>query len=276
MKTKNKRNQCKNCLKIFSGISDLKRHEQRKKMCQKREESLQSTQSAQFEQSLVKSTFFQEKLSFYCKWCGKSFPSHRSLTNHDVRAHSPPFSEPIPMEHICCETLIKVFKDVPLEDRWMSFYEGMAELIRLVYFNETIPENCTFTVVYPNVENGAISYNFKLRKFERVSSILVIKEKVQTVIGRLIESALKIAKSPDISDHQFWCLQNLFNFEFAHEFDKHGNPNEFFKLLQYLKSFCYSQKDVSFRVWHQKGFDGKEFSLNYGRPIYNKNEIKLI
>jgi hypothetical protein len=146
----------------------------------------------------------------------------------------------------------------------------------LFYFNETIPENCTFTIVYPRDENGAISYNFKLRKFQRVSSILVIKEKVQTMIRRLTGHVLKIAQSPDISNHQFWCLQNLLNFEFANEFDEDGNPNEFFKLLQYLKSFCYSQRDVSFRVWHQKGFDGKEFSLNFSKPIYNKNEIKLI
>ena len=134
MKTKNKRNQCKNCLKIFSGISDLKRHEQRKKMCQKREESLQSTQSAQFEQSLVKSTFFQEKLLWHCKWCGESFSSQHSLTNHDVKAHVPPFSEPIKMELITNDTCIKVFNDAPLEDRWTSLYEGMAELIRLVLF----------------------------------------------------------------------------------------------------------------------------------------------
>jgi len=268
MKTKNKRNQCKNCLKIFSGISDLKRHEQRKKMCQKREESLQSTQSAQFEQSLVKSTFFQEKLLWNCKWCGESFPSHRSLTNHDVKAHPPPFSEPIPMEHICCETLAKVFKDA-------GFYKGMAELTRLIYFNEAIPENCTFTIVYPNVENGTISYNFRKRKFERVSSIPLIKEKVQNICIRLKVQALEVAKSPGVSKHQFKCLQKLLDLGFQDELDENCSIN-FSDLLLYLKLFCYSQKDVSFRVWHQKGFDGKEFSLNYGRPIYNKNEIKLI
>lgn len=275
MKAKNKTNQCKNCLKIFGGISDLKRHEQRKKKCQKREECLQSSHMTLFQQSLVKSTFFQEKLSFCCEWCGKRFSSQRSLTNHDVKAHplapiAPlPFLERNQMKHITGETVLKVFQDGNL-------YKGMGELIRLVYFNEAIPENCIFTIVYPKNENGAIIYNFKKLKFERGSSIPIIKEKVQIICRRLDKLTLESMQGLDKSSCQYKCLQQVLDLGFEEELDEDGDRTNLFYLLNYLQSFCFSKRDVSFRVWHQKGFDGKEFSLNFGKPIHNQNEIKLI
>lgn len=184
-----------------------------------------------------------------CDVCSESFATPNLLLIHEILHLVPnqicPDEEPNEtIEHITHEVLAQVFESV-------TFCEGVAELMRLVYFNENFPRNCTFCIDDPTKKKGAMVWNQKAK----ADSKQILKQKVKSLSGRLSRITRELINLLPTHEKIDWNLSECQQLNLEHflnlEFEEDNDP-KLRELLNYLKEYCFSKRDVAKGVWREK------------------------
>jgi len=160
------------------------------------------------------------------------------------------------------ETISHITKEVMLGLLDTKSFTGMCtELMRLLYFNDEVPENQNWTIVYPKNKKAGLQLNKETNKFERVETYNIIDDKFDNMIELLlplieeIEEEDKIKKN--LNEDQ---RKNILRFGRHYKMEISKESEE---IYESVKEMAYNERKRSMATWKKKGHEGNHLSLKF-------------
>lgn len=157
------------------------------------------------------------------------------------------------IDHITREIVLKLFQE--------KFSLVCVELMKLIYFNEKIPENCMWSIAYPKSETAGVVYDESTCQFERMETIKLIEDKFENMIDLLFPLVRAIQDDeelyPTLSEMQ---KGNLVRF-LSHIRCRIATDSPF--IYEVIHKLCYEQRLLSMRIWGENGYRGNHLSLKF-------------
>lgn len=157
------------------------------------------------------------------------------------------------IDHITRDIVLKLFQE--------KFSLVCVELMKLIYFNEKVPENCMWSIAYPKSDTAGVAYDETTCQFERMETIKLIEDKFENMIDLLFPLVRAIQDDielyPTLSEMQ---KGNLVRF-LSHIRCRIATDSPF--IYEVIHKLCYEQRLLSMRIWGENGYRGNHLSLKF-------------
>ena len=161
------------------------------------------------------------------------------------------------------ETISHITKEIMLELlKLESFTKMSTELTRLLYFNDEVPENKNWTIVYPRNKKAGVELNYDTNKFERVLTEKVINYKFCNMIGLFLPMIETIDKE-DQETHNLTWLQRSNLKKFTSYFGITNISKEAKYIYDSIKEMAYNERQKTMKTWKENGHEGNHLSLKF-------------
>ena len=161
------------------------------------------------------------------------------------------------------ETISHITKEVMLKLLDTKSFTGMCtELMRLLYFNDEVPENKNWTIVYPKNKNAGLQLNKETNKFERVATDDIIDDKFSNMIDLLFPLIEEIDKEDRetgfLNDAQ---RRNVRRYEGHFGMVQISRDSQ--EIYESIKDMAYNERIRSMTTWKEQGHEGNHLSLKF-------------
>jgi uncharacterized C2H2 Zn-finger protein len=272
---------CEKCEKCFNKKYDYETHLNKKKSC------VEDLKIVNYKQSLVEN-------SIHCEFCNQCFKSNRDLIRH-LNSKNTCFSnrtdnkfkkayietlnlynnnigklevnnkiKPVKFRKRGKERVDHITRDVVLElFKNQKFILICEELMKLIYFNEKVPENSSWSIAYPKNDTAGVVYNDDDDDFERRSTKQIVEDKFSNMINLLVPVMQSIHKDVEfyetLSDIQQVNMVNFFYHLGMYQISKES-PD----VYEAMHKLCYAQRKIPMKLWSEQGYSGSHLSLKFG------------
>ena len=144
------------------------------------------------------------------------------------------------VNHITKEMFLNILNQTDIND-------VLSDLLRLIYFNENVPQNNRWCVLYSKEEYGALQYNDKTKKIERWVTEEVVNKNFEMMVNSLQPMMDGINKS-ELNNLQKRNL-NILYCHFGRKNISEYQPHNYKK----IKMFAFNNKDTPMKLWTGKG-----------------------
>jgi hypothetical protein len=159
------------------------------------------------------------------------------------------------VDHITKDVVLELFKN-------QKFILICEELMKLIYFNEKIPENTTWSIAYPKNETAGVAYNHEDDDFERKETKEIVEDKFSNMINLLVPVMQSIHKDTvfyeTLSD-----MQQVNMVRFFYHLGMYHISKESPDMYKAMHKLCYEQRHVPMRIWGKHGYSGSHLSLKF-------------
>jgi hypothetical protein len=160
------------------------------------------------------------------------------------------------------ETTSHITKEMMLKLLDTKSFTGMCtELMRLMYFNNEVPENQNWTIIYPKNKKAGLQLNYETNKFERVATYNIIDDK----FDNMIELLLPLIEEIDEEDKIKFNLnedqrKNILRFgrHYGMEISKESE-----EIYESVHNMAYNSRKVPMKTWGEQGHSGNHLSLKF-------------
>ena len=161
------------------------------------------------------------------------------------------------------ETISHITREIMLELLSMeSFTKMSTELTRLLYFNDEVPENKNWTIVYPRNKKAGLQLNHETNKFERVLTDNMINYK----FSNMITLFLPMIETIDEEDREFnnlTMIQRSNLKKFTGLFGINNISEEAKYIYDSIKEMVYNERLKTMKTWKENGHEGNHLSLKF-------------
>lgn len=151
------------------------------------------------------------------------------------------------ISHIDQKKLLEIFNK--------PFPYAMRELMRLIYFNEEIPENNKWCIAFPKDEYGALTYNHETENIERWITNQVVDENFENMmflISPFVDQVMGDQELFESLNQKQKQNINLFYNYFGIDKLSSENPADF----KNIKMMAYNNKGVPLELWNNLKLKG--------------------
>jgi Zinc finger, C2H2 type len=161
------------------------------------------------------------------------------------------------------ETISHITKDVMLEILNIeSFPKMCTELMRLLYFNQKVPENRNWTIVYPRNQNAGVEYNHETLRFERKKTYNIIDDKFSNMVNLLFDLVQEISKD-DIENNNLSKRQKINVNKYCMHFGQLDISKTSKEVYKSIHSLAYNSRIEQMKEWGENGHKGSHLSLKF-------------
>ena len=161
------------------------------------------------------------------------------------------------------ETISHITKEIMLELLAMeSFTKMSTELTRLLYFNDEVPENKNWTIVYPRNKKAALELNNDTNKFERMLTEKVINYKFCNMIGLFLPMIEVIDKEDQETNNLTWLQRSNLK-KLTSYFGITNISQEAKYIYDSIKEMAYNERLKTMKTWKENGHEGNHLSLKF-------------
>ena len=235
---------CKHCDKGFPKKYKLKRHlESNKGECYKIRNNIISQTVNQH----VVNKNYHQNINNFIQPVVNNLHKHQHIT---IAKHG---EETI--SHITKEIMLELLK---LE----SFTKMSTELTRLLYFNDEVPENKNWSIVYPKNKKAGLELNHETNKFQRVETEKIINYKFSNMIG-LFLPMIELIDGEDREVNNLSRAQQVNIRKFTSYFGVTQISKEARYIYDSIKEMVYNERLKTMKTWKENGHEGNHLSLKF-------------
>ena len=193
---------------------------------------------------------------------------NKTINNYNTTNNSIAIQPVVNHNHITIakhgqETISHITKEVMLKLLDTKSFTGMCtELMRLLYFNDEVPENKNWTIVYPKNKNAGLQLNKETNKFERVATDDIIDDKFSNMIDLLFPLIEEIDKEDRetgfLNDAQ---RRNVRRYEGHFGMVQISRDSQ--EIYESIKDMAYNKKKTSMNTWCKNGHKWNHLSLKF-------------
>ena len=159
------------------------------------------------------------------------------------------------ISHITDEVLLRIL-DIE------SFKDCCWELMRVLYFNDEVPENRNWTIVYPRNKNAGVELNNETGEFERVETDVIIDNKFSNMAFLLFPKALKLLErhfiEPFLTKTQVYNINKLGMHYGQMDISKTSK-----EVYENIHKMAYEERQGQMKFWGKQGHKGNHLSLKF-------------
>lgn len=150
------------------------------------------------------------------------------------------------VDHITEERLLNIFDN--------DFDTVIRELMRLIYFNKNVPENCHWCIIYPKNIYGALQYNPKTALIDRLLTNEIVQKHFQNMLSLIIDKVNAISeKRSELSNLQWKSVNRFYHYIGADETDSRINES--------IKMMAYNNNTIPLNIWKNMNINGANMTL---------------
>jgi hypothetical protein len=234
---------CEYCLKYFDSLKDLQRH-------------LDSKKNSCFTKRIKKEpkTFIE---SFYLQ---SGNINNFNNFNYNIKNKVKPVKfrkrGKERVDHITKEVVLELFKN-------QKFILICEELMKLIYFNEKVPENSSWSIAYPKNDTAGVVYNDEDDDFERRSTKQIVEDKFSNMINLLVPVMQSIHKDTEFYE-MLSDIQQVNIVRFFYHLGMYQISKESPDVYKAMHKLCYEQRKIPMKLWDEQGYSGSHLSLKFG------------
>ena len=160
------------------------------------------------------------------------------------------------------ETISHITEEIMLQLLAMETFTQMStELTKLLYFNDKVPENKNWTIVYPRNKKGGLQLNHDTNEFEREATEKIINFKFCNMITLFLPMVDNIDKRADELNLTWRQRSNI------KKFTSYFGTTQISKEAKYIydsiKEMVYNERIKTMKTWKEKGYEGNHLSLKF-------------
>ena len=161
------------------------------------------------------------------------------------------------------ETISHITKEIMLELLALeSFTKMSTQLAKLLYFNDDVPQNKNWSIVYPKNKNAGVQLNEETNVFERILTERMINKKFVNMIG-LFLPMIEVIDKEDQETHNLTWLQRSNLKKFTSYFGITNISSEAKYIYDSIKEMAYNERTKTMKTWKEGGHEGNHLSLKF-------------
>ena len=160
------------------------------------------------------------------------------------------------------ETISHITEEIMLQLLAMETFTQMStELTKLLYFNDEVPENKNWTIVYPRNKKAGVQLNNETNEFEREETEKIINYKFCNMITLFLPMVDKFDKMAEEFNLTWRQRSNI------KKFTSYFGTTQISKEAKYIydsiKEMVYNERLKTMKTWKEKGYKGNHLSLKF-------------
>lgn len=159
------------------------------------------------------------------------------------------------VDHITKDVVLELFKNT-------KFIFICEELMKLVYFNINVPQNCSWSIAYPKNDNAGVAYNHDEDEFERKETKEIVEDKFSNMINLLVPVMQAIHKDTVLYE-SLSDMQQVNIVRFFYHLGMYQISKESPDVYEAMHRLCYEQRRIPMKLWGDLGYKGNHLSLKF-------------
>ena len=161
------------------------------------------------------------------------------------------------------ETISHITKEMMLELLALeSFTKMSTQLAKLLYFNDDVPENKNWTIVYPRNKKAGLELNEDTNMFERVLTEKLINSKFTNMIGLFLPMVEEIDQDDRLLNNLSWRQRSNIK-KFTSYFGITNISEEAKYIYDSIKEMAFNERSKTTKTWKEGGREGNHLSLKF-------------
>ena len=178
---------------------------------------------------------------------------NQQINNQQIINFAKPGEEKI--DHITKDMILQIMKAD-------NFQDVCKELMKQMYFNNEVPENSGWCIIYPKNENAAMVLDHDSGTFKRENTKKIIDEKFTNMMDKISHLINEIYNDPEtrekLSTNQRRNIFQLYN-HFGMTHISRDSP----MVYKEIHSLAYNIRQIPMDSWKKEGLNAKHLSIKF-------------